>query len=118
MPGRGVVAVTVSNAMENVCRLGVVLRKSGLNESRLTNQSLAPACVMSEPDKDTRLKSSPESPGCALTHRLNASTIFVKRWMALPSRTARLGPGLIATTSWMGTSNLLRVSIGRDTPSS
>src|SRR6266498_672630 len=39
IPGCGVAAATVSNAMEKVCRLGVVLRKSGLNESRLTNQS-------------------------------------------------------------------------------
>ena len=41
IPACDVVAVAVSSAMEKVCKFGVVLRKSGLNESRLTNQSFA-----------------------------------------------------------------------------
>src|SRR5678815_1459636 len=79
IPDSGVMAVTVSNAMEKVCKLGVVLRKSGLNESRLTNQSLALAWVMSEPDNETRLKSSRDSADWDPIHWPRASTIFVKR---------------------------------------
>ena len=43
MPGCFTGMFTVSNAMESVCKLGVDLRKSGLNELRLTNQSDAEA---------------------------------------------------------------------------
>ncbi len=113
-----VVAATVSSAMARVCKFGVVLRKSGLNASRLTNQSLGFACVISEPESEIRLKSSRESEGCDSTHRRSASTIFVKRGMAFASRTASDGPGLIATTSWTEASASVSALTGRDSPSS
>ena len=78
-------------AIARVCRFGVVLRKSGLNASRLMNQSRGFAWVIKGPDNEIRLRSSDDSDGCASTHRRSASTIFVKRgWHSRPGRPAKV----------------------------
>src|SRR5574341_110639 len=99
--------------MERVCKLGVVLRKSGLNEFRLTNQSFVFAWVMREPDNETKLKSSCESSDCESAHWLRVPTTFVNRWTAFPSRTARAGPGSTATTNCTGVVDSVNVSSAR-----
>src|SRR5581483_4745926 len=75
MPTRGVGMETVSIAMDNDCRLGVVARKSGWKEFRLTSQSLALACEMIGPAIVTRLKSSGVSAGKACAQALSVCTI-------------------------------------------
>ena len=101
-----------------VCRFGVVLRKSGLNASRLMNQSRGFAWVIKDPDNEIRLRSSDDSDGCASTHRRSASNDLCEARDGIPSRTASEGPGLIATTSWTAAADSVRVFTGGDPPSS
>src|SRR6185436_19058655 len=68
MPGWAVGVSTVSRAIARLCRLGVVLRKSGLKDCKLTSQSLAEAWLIREPDNDTKLRSSLESAGSVAVH--------------------------------------------------
>src|SRR3990172_7844578 len=88
IPSCAVGRFTVSRAMDNVCRLGVELRKSGLNEFKLTNQSLMFACEMSEPDNETRLKSSCDSGGWEFAQLPRVSRIREKRGVPELSRTS------------------------------
>src|SRR5215510_6249803 len=118
MPGCRDVATTVSNAIASVCKLGVVLRKSGLNDCRLTSQSLALAWLINDPDNETRLKSSCASGGSELLQALSVSTTRLKRGTPLTFRTASAGPGLTATTICTGIADSASLSTSRGVPSS
>src|SRR6185436_16337413 len=79
MPGCLGAATTVSKAIVRVFTLGLDLRKSGLNDCRLTSQSRALAWLISDPDNETRLKSSCDSAGSVLIQAVSVSTTRLKR---------------------------------------